>query len=231
MMKTKLTPTAQRMAKNDVRIFSSVDIDSGSMDKFEEAGFTYARFSGSAVTTDGTAVFFDLICQIDPLHKLIDYCKFPDDDYGLFYCSEAAEAEILRTIGAAGLKELHERAGFVWIEAGKAAVAIENCFVTVIGADVVFVLPDGKAFVMAPAVDTDDEGAIEVWAFENVNDEAPIGGGVVAGETVAAVEAAGGSIIVEGADVPLNELEKDALKEAENYCRGKDVAFTGPYYF
>lgn len=209
------------------KVFESIDIDPGAMNAFDD--YTTVEFSGSAVTTGGEDVLFKLVCEVDYKGAAYEYVVFEDSK--VTYCEDLAEKEIFASIGREGLKDLHLKAHQVYVKAFDKTIAIENCFVTVIGADVVFILPDGMAFIMAPAVDTDDEGAIEVWSFENVNDEAPIGGDVVSGETVAAIEAAGGSIIVEGAGVPLNELEKDALKEAENYCRGKDVAFTGPYFF
>ena len=109
-----------------------------------------------------------------------------------------------------------------------------------IGSTPVYVLPSGKALCTAPATDCDDDGAIEVFCFENVNDEQPKEISLFDSVTLDAIEEGFSTrgkrqgVLVQGAfeaGFDLTEVECGALDEAEAYCKGKDVAFNGPFYF
>ena len=82
-----LTPVAREMRKAN-RFFTSVDVDAGSMDHFDD--YRVARVSGSAETIDGAAILFDLYLSVDDqgrAYEWIECTEFPA------LAEERAEAE------------------------------------------------------------------------------------------------------------------------------------------
>ena len=209
------------------RVFTQFEIDLGASDHTDD--FEAVSYYGTAYTADGRRCSFALVLNAEKEHAG-EWVRF---DCPLM-CGESAEAEILRSISAEEKAALHLASHQVQIDAIPYCVAIERCFATVIGSTVVFVLPDGKAFALEPADDAEDEDAAEVFYWENVNDESPADSIVFSAEDTARLEAAGKSLLAAGAfelGAHLTDEDAAALAEAEVYCRGKDVAFSGPFYF